>query len=77
MYDMLSARVNRLIGKMDLFKKTPETAFFKRKKIGISSLWEDLEAKLNIEIQLHNLYKTLAAKYLPNSSLKILLELQL
>ena len=46
MYDMLSARVNRLIGKMDLLKKTPETAFFKRKKIGISSLWEDLEAKL-------------------------------
>ena len=46
MYDMLKAKVDRLAGKICLVKKSPKNGLFLRQKIGIISLWEDLEAKL-------------------------------
>ena len=47
MYDMPQAKVDRLAGKTYLVKKkTPKDCVFLRQKIGITSLWEDLEAKL-------------------------------
>ena len=33
-------------GKLILSKKTPKNGLFQRPNIGITSLWEDLEAKL-------------------------------
>ena len=47
MYAMLYAKVNRLAGKTYLVKKTTtKNSVFLRTKMGITSLWEDLEAKL-------------------------------
>ena len=46
MYDMLQAKVDRLARKTYLVKKKPKNGHFQRKKTGLSSLWEDLEAKL-------------------------------
>ena len=46
MYDMLKAKVDGLAGKMDLVQKTLEISLFEWQKIGITSLWEELEAKL-------------------------------
>ena len=46
MYDMLKAKVNRLAGKTYLVQKKPKNGLFQRKKIGITSLWEDLADEL-------------------------------
>ena len=46
MYDMLLAKVDRLAGKLISSKKTPQNSIFMRQNMGITSLWEDLEAKL-------------------------------
>ena len=45
-YDMLSAKVKRLGEKTYLVQKTPKNSVFLRTNMGITSLWEDLEAKL-------------------------------
>ena len=44
---MLQAKADRLAGTTYLVKK-PKNRVFQRTKIGITSLWEDLEAKLLI-----------------------------
>ena len=46
MYDMLQAKVDRLAGKTYLVQKTAKNRHFFVKNIDITSLWEDLEAKL-------------------------------
>ena len=46
MYDMLKAKVDRLAGKTHLVHKNQKNSAFLRTKMGITSLWEDLEAKL-------------------------------
>ena len=46
MYDMLWAKVDRLVGKTYLVKKKTKNGLFQRPKIGITSLWEDPEANL-------------------------------
>ena len=46
MYGILLAKVDRLAGKLISSKKTPKNSVFWRQEIGITSLWEDLEAKL-------------------------------
>ena len=49
---MLQAKADRLAGTTYLVKKTPKNSVFQRTKIGITSLWEDLEAKLLIPDEL-------------------------
>ena len=46
MCGIIKAKVNRLAGKVYLVKKTAKNALFERTKIGMTSLWEDLEAKM-------------------------------
>ena len=43
---MLLAKVGRFAGYSILAKRTPKNDLYQRTKIGITSLWEDLEDKL-------------------------------
>ena len=50
---MLWAKVDRLAGKTYFVEeKTPKNSIFLQTNIGITSLWEDLEAKLGTPGQL-------------------------
>ena len=44
MLDILKAKVDRLAGKTYLVQKTPKNSHFYATNMGITSLWEDLEA---------------------------------
>ena len=46
MYDILQVKVDRLARKAYLVQKKPKNSVFLRQNMGITSLWEDLEAKL-------------------------------
>ena len=47
---MLLAKVGRFAGYSILAKRTPKNDLYQRTKIGITSLWEDLEDKLLTQV---------------------------